>query len=72
MTGSATSSSTERKVGAVFGSPLDVVFSHFDVVEPDVLFVSDAKRKIFTLRIFKARQILSSKSVRRALGGETS
>src|SRR5688500_3717923 len=40
----------ESKIGAVFGSPLDVVFSHFDVVEPDVLFVSDAKRTIFTAK----------------------
>ena len=31
-------------VGEVFLSPLDVVFSQFDVVEPDLLFVSEAKR----------------------------
>jgi Uma2 family endonuclease len=30
--------------GEVFLSPLDVVFSQFDVVEPDLLFVSEAKR----------------------------
>ena len=27
-------------VGRVFGSPLDVIFSDFDVVEPDVLYIS--------------------------------
>jgi len=27
-------------VGEVFCAPLDVVFSHFDVVEPDILYVS--------------------------------
>ena len=38
----------EHKVGVAFGSPLDVVFSDFDVVEPDVLFVSEARRKVLT------------------------
>ena len=38
----------ENKVGVVFGSPLDVVFSHFDIVEPDLLFVSEARRKVLT------------------------
>jgi Uma2 family endonuclease len=37
-----------HRVGVAFGSPLDVVFSHFDVVEPDLLFVSDSRRKILT------------------------
>jgi Uma2 family endonuclease len=27
-------------VGKAFGAPFDVVFSHFDVVEPDLLFIS--------------------------------
>jgi Uma2 family endonuclease len=40
----------ENKVGVAFGSPLDVVFSDFDVVEPDLLFVSDAHRKVLTAK----------------------
>jgi Uma2 family endonuclease len=38
----------ERPVGTVFGAPFDVVFSDFDVIEPDVLFVSEARRKVLT------------------------
>jgi Uma2 family endonuclease len=38
----------KNKVGIAFGSPLDVVFSDFDVVEPDLLFVSNARRKVLT------------------------
>jgi len=30
----------DHKVGKAFGAPLDVIFSQFDVVEPDLLFVS--------------------------------
>lgn len=30
----------EHPVGRAYTAPLDVVFSHFDVVEPDLLFVS--------------------------------
>jgi Uma2 family endonuclease len=30
----------EHPVGKAFGAPLDVVFSHFDVVEPDLVFIS--------------------------------
>jgi len=30
-------------VGKVFGSPLDVMFSKFDVVEPDLLYVSNER-----------------------------
>jgi Uma2 family endonuclease len=36
-------------IGRAFAAPLDVVFSHFDVVEPDLLFVSAERRdKILT------------------------
>lgn len=31
-------------VGRIFLSPLDVVFSKFDVVEPDLLFISNARQ----------------------------
>src|ERR1700692_3987319 len=31
-----------RRLGEVFMAPLDVLFSRFDVVEPDVLYVSAA------------------------------
>ena len=34
-----------NRVGRAFTAPFDVVFSEFDVVEPDLLFVSDARRK---------------------------
>jgi Uma2 family endonuclease len=37
-------------VGKVYGAPLDVVFSHFDVVEPDLLFVSEARRDVLTAK----------------------
>lgn len=35
-------------IGTVFMAPLDVVFSEFDVVEPDLLFVSHARAGILT------------------------
>jgi Uma2 family endonuclease len=34
--------------GEVFVAPFDVVFSHFDVVEPDLLFVAGDQREILT------------------------
>jgi Uma2 family endonuclease len=40
----------ENKVGVVFGAPFDVVFSNFDVVEPDLLFISEARRKVLTAK----------------------
>ena len=46
----------EHPVGKAFGAPLDVVFSHFDVVEPDLLFIS-AER---------ARTVLTEKNVQGA------
>jgi Uma2 family endonuclease len=33
----------EHPIGRVFFAPLDVVFSHFDVVEPDLLYVSNER-----------------------------
>jgi Uma2 family endonuclease len=37
-----------RALGEVFVAPLDVVFSHWDVVEPDLLFVAGDQRQILT------------------------
>jgi len=37
-----------NRVGEVFGAPLDVVFSDIDVVEPDLLFVSQARTDVVT------------------------
>ena len=34
----------QHPAGRVFGAPFDVVFSHFDVVEPDILYISNARR----------------------------
>ena len=38
----------EHPFGKVYPAPLDVVFSHFDVVEPDLLFVRNERREVLT------------------------
>ena len=43
----------DRRLGRVMLSPLDVVFTKFDVVEPDLLYVSNER----------AAQVLTSKNV---------
>ncbi len=40
--------STRRHLGRVFLSPLDVVMSDYDVVEPDLLFVGGDQQSILT------------------------
>jgi Uma2 family endonuclease len=35
-------------VGRAFAAPFDVVFSNFDVVEPDLLFISNARLEALT------------------------
>lgn len=37
-----------HKLGEVFAAPFDVVFSEFDVVEPDLLYVSKARANVLT------------------------
>ena len=36
------------KLGEVFAAPFDVVFSNLDVVEPDLLFISNARAHVLT------------------------
>jgi Uma2 family endonuclease len=38
----------DNRLGLVFVSPFDVVFSQFDVVEPDILYVSKARAAVLT------------------------
>lgn len=38
----------ERKIGEVFIAPYDVVLSRYDVVQPDLIFVSEKKLNIIT------------------------
>jgi Uma2 family endonuclease len=38
----------EHPIGAVFTAPFDVVFSDFDVVEPDVLYISRERAGVLT------------------------
>ncbi len=35
-------------MGEVFGAPFDVVLSEFDVVEPDLLYISNARANVLT------------------------
>ncbi len=39
-----------HKLGEVFVSPFDVVFSEFDVVEPDLLYISKARASVLTAK----------------------
>jgi Uma2 family endonuclease len=38
----------KTKLGEVFVAPFDVVFSQFDVVEPDLLYISKARASVLT------------------------
>ncbi len=38
----------KRRLGEVYVAPFDVVFSQFDVVEPDVLYISNSRSSILT------------------------
>ncbi|MCI2429553.1 Uma2 family endonuclease [Candidatus Acetothermia bacterium] len=38
----------QHKLGEVFSAPTDVVLSHTNVVQPDLLFVSNDRKKIIT------------------------
>jgi Uma2 family endonuclease len=40
----------EHPVGALFHAPFDVVFSRNDVVEPDLIFISNERREILTTK----------------------
>ena len=40
----------EHPVGELFHAPLDIVFSRYDVVEPDLLYVSNERREIITTK----------------------
>jgi Uma2 family endonuclease len=37
-----------HKLGELFAAPFDVVFSEFDVVEPDLLYISNARTHVLT------------------------
>jgi Uma2 family endonuclease len=37
-----------HKLGEVFGSPFDVVFSEFDVVRPNLLYISNSRADVLT------------------------
>jgi Uma2 family endonuclease len=38
----------KKELGEVYVAPFDVVFSRFDVVEPDVLYISKARASVLT------------------------
>ncbi|HXH94343.1 MAG TPA: Uma2 family endonuclease [Thermoanaerobaculia bacterium] len=40
----------EHPMGELFHAPLDVVFSRYDVVEPDLIFISNERREIITTK----------------------
>jgi len=40
----------EHPVGILFHAPFDVVFSRYDVVEPDLIFISSEHREILTTK----------------------
>jgi len=61
---------SERKLGEVMLSPLDVIFNDTNTAQPDLIFISNANRKIIQKRgLFGAPdllvEIISPSSVRR-------
>ena len=61
---------TNHPIGRAFLSPFDVVFSQFNVVVPDLLFISNARREVLTAKNVSgspdlAIEVLSPSSRRR-------
>src|SRR5437016_7021480 len=40
----------EHPMGELFHAPFDVVFSRYDVVEPDLILISNERRQILTTK----------------------
>jgi len=64
---------TRAEQGRILFAPLDIVFSMFDVVEPDLLFVSNERRQVLTERNVQGSpdlvvEILSPSTARRDEG----
>ena len=59
----------EHRAGRVFLAPFDVIFSFFDIVEPDLLFISNERMAILTRKHVRGAPDLvveiGSKSTRR-------
>ena len=59
-------------IGRVFAAPFDVVFSNFDVVEPDLLYMSTERAStVLTENTRAARRNSWSRSARKARGSAT-
>ena len=63
----------KNKLGAVYCAPFDVLFSEEDIVQPDIIFVSNENRKIITKDNIKGTpdlliEILSPGTSKRDLG----
>ena len=60
----------ERKLGEVFDAPIDVVFSETDIVQPDIIFISNENKNIIKEENIKGApdliiEILSPSSAQR-------
>ncbi|MBI1390593.1 MAG: Uma2 family endonuclease [bacterium] len=65
--------SVQNRLGKVYLAPFDVVLSPTDVVQPDLLFISESRRSIVTEKNVQGApdwvvEILSPESARRDLG----
>ena len=63
----------KNKLGAVYCAPFDILFSEEDIVQPDIIFVSNENRKIITKDNIKGVpdlliEILSPGTSKRDLG----
>ncbi len=63
------------RAGQVFVAPLDVVFSNFDLTEPDLLYVSNERRQVLTKKNVQgapdlAVEILSASTAHRDRGAK--
>ncbi|MBI2470883.1 MAG: Uma2 family endonuclease [Planctomycetes bacterium] len=63
----------KNKLGAIYCAPFDILFSEEDIVQPDVIFVSNENKKVITKDNIKGSpdllvEILSPSTSRRDIG----